>query len=53
METGKSMERATADTTLAHKHISNLFDISRFDTSFMDDIACLVKPKQKPAAVKK
>ena len=39
------MNEATVQTSKAQMNLSNLFDISRFDTGFMDDISLLLKPK--------
>ena len=44
-ETDKAMEKAKVETTQAQTDLSDLFDISRFDTNFMEDITCLLKPK--------
>ena len=39
------MEVVEAQTEKAKRDLNDLFDISRFDTGFMDDIVCLLKPE--------
>ena len=36
---------AKTSTEKAKKDLNDLFNISRFDINFMDDIACLLRPE--------